>query len=147
MLEALASGLQVLVPRTGSTKEYIDDIFANGHGNEFITFVDSTVIQDKDGNYKNDIKLHDIVNTLLTNELNFKTSKPDNIYIQMKSYIETQYSWYKVSTLLYDYFLDIHSTFENPLLEKVEQNGDPSSRGIGKSLRVLFSFSKRETIK
>ena len=30
----------------------------------------------------------------------------------MKSYIETQYSWYKVSTLLYDYFLDIHSTFE-----------------------------------
>lgn len=112
MLEALASGLQVLVPRTGSTKEYIDDIFANGHGNEFITFVDSTVIQDKDGNYKNDIKLHDIVNTLLTNELNFKTSKPDNMYIQMKSYIETQYSWYKVSTLLYDYFLDIHSTFE-----------------------------------
>lgn len=108
MLEALASGLQVLVPRTGSTKEYIDDIFANGHGNEFITFVDSTVIQGNDGNYKNDIKLSDLVNTILTNETKFKTPKPDSMYIQMKSYIETEYTWYKVSTLLYDYFLDIH---------------------------------------
>jgi len=108
MLEALASGLQVLVPRTGSTKEYIDDILANGCGSEFITFVESTVIQDDDGNYKNDIKLHDLVNTLLTNEIKFKMPKPDNIYIQMRTYIETQYSWYKVSTLLYDYFLDIH---------------------------------------
>ena len=111
MLEALASGLQVLVPRTGSTKEYIDDIFANGGGDEFIIFVDSIVVKDNGGYYKNDIKIHDLVNTLLTNETKIKTPKPDNLYIQMKSYIEAEYSWYKVSTLLYNYFLEIHSTF------------------------------------
>jgi glycosyltransferase involved in cell wall biosynthesis len=111
MLEALASGLHVLVPTTGSTKEYIDDIFENGGGYEFITFVYSNVVQDNDGNYKNDIKLHDVVNTLLVNETKFKTPKSVDMYIQMKSYIETEYSWYKVSTLLYEYFLEIHSTF------------------------------------
>jgi len=107
MLEALASGLHILVPRTGSTKEYVDDIFTNGNGDKFITFVDSSVIHDDGGNYRNDIKLHDLVNAVLMNEAKIKTHPQYNVYLEMKSYIEREYSWSRVSTLLYDYFLDI----------------------------------------
>jgi glycosyltransferase involved in cell wall biosynthesis len=107
MLEALASGLQILVPKTGSTKEYIEDIFNNGGGDEFITYVDSQVIAGPDGNCRNDIKLHDLINSITINETKFKPGLQSHNYLKMKNYIETEYSWYKVSRLLYEYFLDI----------------------------------------
>lgn len=107
MLEALASGLQILIPKTGSSKEYIEDIFNNGGGDEFITYVDSQVIVDPDGNCRNDIKLHHLINSITINEYKFKPGLQSHNYLIMKNYIETEYSWYKVSTLLYEYFLDI----------------------------------------
>jgi glycosyltransferase involved in cell wall biosynthesis len=106
MLEALASGLNVLVPKTGSTKEYMEDIFANG-GEKFITYVDSTVVMDPQGNCENDIKLHDLVDTLLKNKTKIKQNKGTDKYLVMKTYIEKEYSWYKVGELLYKYFTDI----------------------------------------
>jgi len=54
MLEALASGLRVLVPRTGSASDYIDPIYKNG-GEQYIYYVDSVIIQDNTGLYKNQI--------------------------------------------------------------------------------------------
>ena len=106
MLEALASGLRVLVPRTGSASDYIDPIYKNG-GESYIYYVDSFVIQDGAGLYKNQIHSQDIINILSKNISNIKTIFDDKTYLILKKYIKKNYSWYKVSTDLYNYFRDI----------------------------------------
>jgi glycosyltransferase involved in cell wall biosynthesis len=106
MLEALASGLRVLVPRTGSASDYIDPIYKNG-GEQYIYYVDSTVIRDNSGLYKNQIDKLSIINILSKNMSDIKTTLDDKTYLLLKKYIKKNYSWYKVSTDLYNYFLDI----------------------------------------
>ncbi len=106
MLEALASGLRVLVPRTGSASDYIDPIYKNG-GESYIYYVYSFVIQDGAGLYKNQIHSQDIINILSKNISNIKTIFDDKTYLILKKYIKKNYSWYKVSTDLYNYFRDI----------------------------------------
>ena len=106
MLEALASGLRVLVPMTGSASDYIDPIYKNG-GESYIYYVDSVVIQDDSGLYKNQIYTQDIINILSKNMSNIKTILNDKTYLLLKKYIKRDYSWYKVSTDLYNYFMDI----------------------------------------
>ena len=106
MLEALASGLRVLVPRTGSASDYIDPIYKNG-GESYIYYVDSIVIQDGAGLYKNQIDKTSIINILSKNMSNIKTTLDDKTYLLLKKYIKMNYSWYKVSTDLYNYFRDI----------------------------------------
>jgi len=102
MLESLASGLSVLVPRTGSASDYIDDIYKNG-GSPYIYYVDSTVIQDGNGFYKNMIHTKHIVDVLL----DIKQIRDDKTYLLLKRYIKKNYSWYKVSADLYNYLYDI----------------------------------------
>jgi glycosyltransferase involved in cell wall biosynthesis len=106
MLEALASGLRVLVPRTGSASDYIDPIYKNG-GEPYIYYVDSTIIRDGAGLYKNQIDITNIINILSKNVHNIKITLDDKTYLLLKKYIKRNYSWYKVSTDLYNYFLDI----------------------------------------
>lgn len=106
MLESLAAGLNVLVPRTGSTNEYIRDINDN-HGNDYIFYVDSNVTVDSNGLCQNNIQMNNLIDTLLLNEEKFKESKNLETYNNMKNYIEKNLSWYKVAELLYDYFNDI----------------------------------------
>jgi len=106
MLESLASGLSVLVPRTGSASDYIDDIY-NNCGDTYIYYVDSTVIQDGTGFYKNIIYTNHIVDVLLKNMENIKTVKDNKTYLSLKKYIKKNYSWYKVSMDLYSYLCDI----------------------------------------
>jgi glycosyltransferase involved in cell wall biosynthesis len=103
-LEALAGGLHVLVPKTGSTKEYMQDIFQNG-GKDFIHYVDSVVVSGSNGFKQNVIQVEDIVHTLET----FAENRRDDFesYDEMRGYIEKEYSWDKVSRLLYEYFLYI----------------------------------------
>lgn len=109
-LESLASGLPVLVPRTGSTKEYINDIYNNG-GEKFIYYLDSEVINIGNDMRQNNITLQTIINTLMNNESKLRElqklrnqNQNDDSYLKMKDYIEKDYSWNKVSELLYDYF-------------------------------------------
>lgn len=106
MLEALASGLRVLVPRTGSASDYIDPIYKNG-GEPYIYYVDSKIIQDGAGLYKNQIDITNIINILSKNVRNIKNILDDKTYLLLKKYIKRNYSWYKVSIDLYNYFLDI----------------------------------------
>lgn len=108
MLESLCAGLNILVPRTGSTKEYIEDIYINGGGGEeFITYVDSSVIINHEGKYMNSIRIDDLINTLLMNEAKIKRVKSEHSYLLMKNYIDEHYSWYKVAELLYFHLVDI----------------------------------------
>jgi glycosyltransferase involved in cell wall biosynthesis len=109
-LESLASGLPVLIPRTGSTKEYINDIYNNG-GEKFIHYLDSEVVNIGNGMKQNNITLQTIINTLVNNEPKLRElqklrnqNENDNSYLKMKDYIETNYSWNKVSELLFEYF-------------------------------------------
>ena len=109
-LESLASGLPVLIPRTGSTKEYISDIYNNG-GEKFVYYLDSEVINIGNDMRQNNITLQTIINTLVNNEPNLRAlqklrnqNENDISYLKMKEYIETNYSWNKVSELLFEYF-------------------------------------------
>ena len=112
-LEALAAGTCVVVPRTGSTKEYMEDIYKNS-GNHYIYYVNSNVIHVGEGRHQNQIEIGDLVNCILENEQKIKKMKNDEIhYKNMKKYIEKDYSWNKVSDLLMDYFRFIISTSTN----------------------------------
>ena len=106
MLEALASGLRVLVPRTGSASDYIDPIYKNG-GEPYIYYVDSVIIQDGDGLYKNQIDTTSIINILSKNAHDIKETLDDKKYLLLKKYIKKNYSWNKISTDLYNYLCDI----------------------------------------
>lgn len=110
-LEALSSGLNVLVPRTGSTEEYMNDIHSNG-GQSFIYYVNSVVVPLNENNEKmiNSIKINDVVAALIdfSKTLQIDTVKDNK---KMFNHITINYSWNKVSTLLYDYFLEILTSF------------------------------------
>lgn len=103
VLEALACGTKVLVPRTGSTVEFIKDISNNG-GSDFITIVNS-IITVADG--------HKFLNHIDSTELamliyqNYSKYKMELDCTKMCQYINEQYSWNKVSELLYNYFVSL----------------------------------------
>jgi glycosyltransferase involved in cell wall biosynthesis len=102
MLEALASGLNVVIPNTGSTKEYMNDIY-NNTNKDYIYYINSIVVTDNNKFY-NQIEINDILNILVTNENEFKKNKSKDSYNKLQEYINKEYSWYKVSELLFDYF-------------------------------------------
>lgn len=98
MLEALSSSLPIVVPKTGSTKEYIEAIYENG-GSEYITYVDSTISIDQNGLCQNIIEIDNLVDVILHTD--FKKQKKN--YNKMIDYINKQLSWDYVSTSLFDY--------------------------------------------
>jgi glycosyltransferase involved in cell wall biosynthesis len=101
MLEALSSGLHTIVPKTGSTSDYIPGMIDNG-GESFISYIQSSVIL-HENRYFNDIRVNDLLNTLLQNESKFKQFN-NKKYIEMTKYIEQNLSWNHVSDLLYKLF-------------------------------------------
>lgn len=107
-LESLSSGLPILSPRTGSTKEYLEDINNNG-GESYINYIDSEVM-DYNGMKQNNITMESLINALYKNEERIKKIKKERYeissleYNNMQMYIQNNYSWNRVSHLLYDYF-------------------------------------------
>lgn len=101
-LEALACGMKVILPISGSTEQYANDIKKNG-GEEFVHFIDSKVVENRTDlnfiKYQNEINAPHFLKVLM--ETDFKR-KIDNT--EMLKYIANNYSWEKVSTLLYEYF-------------------------------------------
>jgi glycosyltransferase involved in cell wall biosynthesis len=108
VIESIASGLSVLVPTTGCTTEYIDKIYncgENKDGQEFIHFINSHIIAEKDGGKWNDISALDIVDTIVRQD--FKREKSIEKYKNIIEFIEKNYSWNRVSELLYNHFHSI----------------------------------------
>ena len=97
-LEALATETCVVVPRTGSTKEYIDDIYANG-GSTYIHYIDSRVVDIENGKV-NEIKTDDLIDVVLS------FNKRERNATRMLEHINREYSWFKVADLLYEYLLE-----------------------------------------
>jgi len=104
-LECLSSGCQVIVPRTGSTKEYIEDIYKNG-GDKFIRYVNSEVLLYHKNAKQNFISVDDVMEAILKPLGDFD----EVAYEDMRKFIEESYSWNKVSQLLYDYLKTIVSS-------------------------------------
>jgi glycosyltransferase involved in cell wall biosynthesis len=103
-LEALASGLHVMVPQTGSTRNYTKDIEENG-GNNFIHYIESSVASLPNGYLQNVINVENIVKALQSfKDARSRMSYKDEV---MRQYIVQNYSWHKVSHLLFNYFQDI----------------------------------------
>jgi glycosyltransferase involved in cell wall biosynthesis len=101
MLEALASGLNVLVPITGSTSEYMTDIYHHG-GSEHILYVPSHIMNYSD-KCENNIDINQLLHVILAYD--FKKAKHN--YEKMHAFIEENYSWNQVSKLLYNHFVTI----------------------------------------
>jgi glycosyltransferase involved in cell wall biosynthesis len=108
-LEALSSGLPVMISKTGSTHEYTRDIYKNG-GNEHVIYIESEVLTFENGYKQNNIDFSKLLNLILENEekiCDLKNQRDNggvNSYNTMKQYIEKDYSWDHVSELLFDYF-------------------------------------------
>lgn len=114
VLESLAAGLPVLVPETGSTQEYINDISNYLESNEnktqgYIYKVKSSVIETTTGMKQNSLHVQDLVDVLLSIEGNLHSMKNEryNKYNVLKEIITKRYSWSVVADLLYSYFQDI----------------------------------------
>jgi glycosyltransferase involved in cell wall biosynthesis len=107
VLEALSAGLPVLVPKTGSTKEYIDDL-RNNKGSDFIVQVDS-LIANINGQKQNFIEVNNLISTLINNKEHIIEMKNEkyNIHTDLGIYIEANYSWKHVAGLLYEYLSKI----------------------------------------
>jgi glycosyltransferase involved in cell wall biosynthesis len=104
VLEALSAGLPVLVPETGSTKEYIEDIKTT-NGN-FIFNVKSKVIDTGMGMKQNSVNIRDVVDLLIKIEGDLNKIKNDKYkeYSNLQETIRNNYSWNTVADLLYNYF-------------------------------------------
>lgn len=107
-LEALSAGLPVMVPETGSTKEYMFDLYTHG-GKDFITYIPSKVGIHPDGRHQNMLELNDIVRLLDENQAHLQAMKVQRyrLHDTLANYIQQEYSWKQVAKLLYDYFCDI----------------------------------------
>lgn len=108
VLESLSAGLPVLVPETGSTKQYIDDIKAN-NGSDYVLHVKSNVIKFDNGMMQNSIELIDLLDVLINKReyINEMKLKRYENYNALKTYINNDYSWGHVADLLYDYLNEI----------------------------------------
>lgn len=108
-LEALSAGLPVMISSTGSTKEYIEDIYNNG-GKDYIIYVESSVMVLQNGFKCNNIKLETVIKTLVENESHINNMKfmrdGNNVtpYQSIREFIVKNYSWSNVASLLFDYF-------------------------------------------
>jgi glycosyltransferase involved in cell wall biosynthesis len=111
-LEALSAGLPVMIPRTGSTKEYIEDIYNNG-GEDHIIYIDSSVMTGDNGHKQNAIDFQHLFNLVLSSESRIielrhkRNNSGIASYEKMRDFIKNEYSWWKVAELMYDYFVYI----------------------------------------
>ena len=100
-LEALTAGRRVLIPRTGSTEQYMKDIYNNG-GADFITYVNSVVVSNLGNQSYNHIEEADLISSILSVDTQLELDPT-----KMIGYISKDYSWTRVAGLLYEYFLYI----------------------------------------
>jgi glycosyltransferase involved in cell wall biosynthesis len=109
VLEALAIGLPVCVPETGSTKEFVRDIYNNG-GNDLVYYIKSNVVEKKlqtdFSTYSNNYNIGDVVDSILQCENNYKNISNRDV-VECSEFIEREYSWNSVSKKLYNYFTKI----------------------------------------
>ena len=105
VLEALSSGLPVLVPTTGSTVEYINDI--SNEFSDYIIKLNSKVVTNPppDNKSQNSYELDDLCNTLINNKdkINRMKNGRYNKFSELTKFIEKEYSWNTVSNLLYNH--------------------------------------------
>lgn len=105
VLEALSSGLPVLVPTTGSTFEYINDI--SKCFSDYIIKLNSSVVTTPppDNKSQNTYELADLYNTLINNKdkINHMKNGRYDKFNELSKFIEKNYSWNTVSKLLYNH--------------------------------------------
>lgn len=112
-LEALSAGLPVMISSTGSTKEYMLDLYNNG-GSEHIFYIDSEVVDVGDNKKQNNIDFMKLLHLVTGSEQKIRDLKKLRCnggvesYKGLKNYLEENYSWNKVAELLYDYFMYIN---------------------------------------
>lgn len=101
VLEALACGLPVIVPETGSTKEYINDI--DNNSKNFIYKIKSNVITDSIGNKSNYIDIQELMISI-DNFQNNRNNISETDYKELKNYLVLNYDWSVIVKYLYEYF-------------------------------------------
>lgn len=110
VLEALSAGLPVIVPSTGSTKEFVEDIYNHG-GEKYIHYVPSNIGRTHMGLHQNMINITEVVNVIEKldtpeKQMDYRYSE----YLKLHDFITENYSWARVAESLYDYFCFIHNS-------------------------------------
>lgn len=104
-LEALATGLSVAVPISGSTREYINHIYENG-GKDLVFYINSQILRTENGMHQNYIQFPDFKKAILENEdkLLFNKKSRGELYNKVRSFMESNYSWKHLMGQLVEYF-------------------------------------------
>jgi glycosyltransferase involved in cell wall biosynthesis len=116
VLESLAAGLPVMVPETGSTREFINDISNSGlDTSKYILKLRSVVGQHPSGMLQNVIELSDLTYSLINHKVHIQNMKTERYvnYYDLQRYIKQHYSWSNVAELLYEYLKLIVDTWQN----------------------------------
>ena len=116
VLESLAAGLPVLVPETGSTREFINDISTSGlDTGKYVIKLRSQVGQHPSGMMQNVIELSDLMYTLINNRDRIQELKEQRYvnYYDLQRHIKVNYSWRRVVELLYEYLCTRVREFSN----------------------------------
>lgn len=97
-LEALACGTSLIISKTGSTSDYINDIITNTN-TKHISLIDTKVIS-RDNKMLNSVEVDDIV-TSYNNLINNTNIHSKNY--ELSNYVLNNYSWSVVADKLYNY--------------------------------------------
>jgi len=110
-LEALASGLPVIISSHGSTHEYITQLYESGGNKGFIHQLQTQTNTLSDGKRQLAINAQVLPEDILAIEQEILELKDCEVRYEksteMRECINASYSWNVVAELLYDYFLEI----------------------------------------
>ena len=103
-LEALSSGMKLVISKTGSTKDYITDIMNSVENSDtLIHMLDTKITKDSNG-YKNTYSINDLIETILT----ASESKPTIKTISdVHNVIHHNYNWNSICEQVFNYMNEI----------------------------------------
>lgn len=108
-LESLSSGLPIIVPETGSTKEYLTDIYENvNNSSRYIYYIKSDIVINS-GKMTNNIDINNLLKTIIDNEQCIQEMKQTRFVenSDLYNYIDKKHSWYVIAEEMKNYILNI----------------------------------------
>ncbi len=98
-LESLFTSLPIIVPSTGATEDYINDLLQNDPSTARLIRILPSTIKNENNQYFNSIDIKDIMAAMKASTIN--NAEHD------RTYLINKYSWSTIVDQLYDYFIEI----------------------------------------
>ncbi len=101
-LEALFTSLPIIVPSTGATEDYINDLMQNDPSTARLIHVIPSTVKNENNQYYNSIDINDIMTAMKKCTVNNAHDAEHD-----RTYLVNKYSWSTIVDQLYDYFIKI----------------------------------------